>query len=216
MACRLIAGRTIQSVGAVIGGALLVVGTAMTAQAQTIYACKNNKTGLVRIVNSPANCKKGETPISWDQQGPQGPPGPPGHTVLTGGSNGQALLPYPQALENNMGPGNGFTNGPAGIVAVPMPPGTLSSLRVFISVPPDSNAAESYTFQLCTNPGFGGTCTLTCTISGSAPSQSCADTTHTMSINGGDRIFVGVSLSNNPPPPRASAQWSVDFQPSGN
>jgi hypothetical protein len=114
-----------------------------------------------------------------------------------------------------MGPGNGFTYGPAGIVAVPLPPGTLSNLRVFISVPPDSNPGESYTFQLCTNPGFGGTCTLFCTISGSAPAQSCTDTTHTMLINSGDRIYVGTGISNSPAPPQASAQWSVDFQPSG-
>jgi hypothetical protein len=135
--------------------------------------------------------------------------------VLTGGSNGQAILPFPQALENNMGPGNGFTTGPAGIVAVPMPPGTLSHLRVWISVPPDSNPGESYMFQVCTNPGFGGSCVLSCTISGAAPSQSCSDTTSTMAIADGDRIYVVVGISNNPAPPTASAQWSVDFEPSG-
>jgi hypothetical protein len=134
--------------------------------------------------------------------------------ILTGGSIGQALLPYPQALENNMGPGNGLAYGPAGIVAVPLPSGTLTHLRVWLSVSPDNNPAEFYTFQVCTNPGFGGSCVLTCTISGTVPSQQCSDTTGTMAIEEGDRVYVSAGMSNNPAPPQSSAQWSIDFEPS--
>lgn len=205
--------------------AVLVAST--PAGAQVIDACVA-KSGSVRIVSSPGSCAKNETPLSWNVQGPpgppgpqgpqgpqgvQGPPGPPGTVVLTGGSNGHAVLPYPQAIENNMGPGNGMTYGPAGIVAVPLAAGTLSNLRVWISVPPDSNPAESYTFEVCTNPGFGGSCSaLACTISGAAPSQSCIDTTDTLAINDGDRVYVAAVPSDNPAPPTSSAQWSMTFQ----
>jgi hypothetical protein len=223
--------------------ALMLAATPARAGAQVVYACVS-KHGAVRIVSAPGTCRPAETPLTWNVQGPpgppgpagpagpqglpgptgpqgpqgaqglQGPPGPPGSTVLTGGSNGQAVLPYPQALENNMGPGNGFTTGPAGIVAVPLPAGTISSLRAFVSVPPDANPGESYTFAVCTGGANGNSCSaVTCTISGVAPSQSCTDTIDTLTIADGDRVYVSVAISNNPAPPTASAQWSLTFQP---
>lgn len=43
------------------------------------------KSGLVRVINAPADaCRKGETPISWNQRGPAGPQGPSGPTGAAG------------------------------------------------------------------------------------------------------------------------------------
>jgi hypothetical protein len=197
--------------GMIVAGILAACGVAPSFAA-IIDACVSKKTGAVRIVASPADCHKSETLLSWNgsgapgRQGPPGPPGPPGPTVLGGGSSGQGVL---AGQENNMGPGNGFTSGPAGIVAVPMPPGSVGNLRVWLSVPPDPSG--SYTFSVCTNPGFGGSCPMSCSIASGA--QSCSDSSHTATLNGGDRLYVTASVSGTPP--LSSAQWSVDFSPSG-
>ncbi len=44
----------------------------------TIHACKNARTGLVRIVKAGVSCRRGETPISWNVRGPRGQAGAPG------------------------------------------------------------------------------------------------------------------------------------------
>ena len=46
---------------------------------QVIQACQA-KNGSLRVVAAAADCKDGDTPISWNTQGPQGPPGPAGGT----------------------------------------------------------------------------------------------------------------------------------------
>ena len=197
--------------GLLVAGVFAIGGT-RSSQAAEIDACVSKKTGAVRVVGSPANCHKSETFISWNEsgapgpQGPPGPPGPAGPTVFSGGSNGQGVL---AGQENNMGPGNGFTTGPAGIVAVPVPPGTVSNLRVWLSVPPDP--ASKYDFLVCTNPGYGGSCPISCSIANGA--QSCSDSAHTAMLQAGDRLYVAASVTGSPP--LSSAQWSADFSPSG-
>lgn len=193
-------------------GGLVAAGGAHSSLAAVIDACVVKKTGALRIVVSPADCHKSESFLSWNEsgapgpQGPPGPPGPSGPAVLSGGSGGQGVL---AGQENNMGPGNGFTTGPAGIVAVPEPPGVVSHLRVWVSVPP--GAASTYTFSVCTNPGFGGSCAISCSIANGA--QSCTDSAHTATLSSGDRVYVSGSVSGGPP--LSSAQWSADFSPSG-
>jgi type VI protein secretion system component Hcp len=56
--------------------------------AQVIQACQG-KNGSLRVVAAAADCKDGDSPISWNTQGPQGPPGPAGgppalHTQVVG------------------------------------------------------------------------------------------------------------------------------------
>ncbi len=41
----------------------------------TICACSQKFTGILRMVSCPAHCLRGETAVSWDITGPQGPPG---------------------------------------------------------------------------------------------------------------------------------------------
>ena len=46
--------------------------------ADVINACKNDRSGIIRIVDDVADCRGSETPLSWNTEGPQGEPGPPG------------------------------------------------------------------------------------------------------------------------------------------
>ncbi len=48
------------------------------ADDDVIIACINQRSGLVRIVASETACRRGETPLSWNKQGPTGPKGDPG------------------------------------------------------------------------------------------------------------------------------------------
>jgi len=70
----------------VVSGLVLAVFIAAISEtsAQTIYSCYNKKSGTMRYVTGPGQCKKTETEISWNTTGPkgdkgdQGPAGPQG------------------------------------------------------------------------------------------------------------------------------------------
>lgn len=58
--------------------ATFAAGTAVMAQSgTTIFGCKTDAGGLLRVVVNPNNCKGNETPITWNRQGPRGPQGQP-------------------------------------------------------------------------------------------------------------------------------------------
>jgi hypothetical protein len=63
---------------------LAVLALAPRADAATIYACIKKKTGTARFVSRTTKCKRGETKISWNSQGPAGTPGTPGAKGETG------------------------------------------------------------------------------------------------------------------------------------
>ena len=47
--------------------------------AKVIHGCYSNSSGELRVIDSPrASCKRGETALAWNQQGPPGVPGAPG------------------------------------------------------------------------------------------------------------------------------------------
>src|SRR5262245_52067008 len=68
--------------------------TAVYAQNNTIYACVTKNTGAVRIVATVGSCKNGESPLSWNIQGPIGPQGLPGQKGDTG-ATGPAGSSFP-------------------------------------------------------------------------------------------------------------------------
>lgn len=43
-----------------------------------IQACVNDRTGLVRVVEGPSDCRSNEDPLAWARQGLPGEPGPTG------------------------------------------------------------------------------------------------------------------------------------------
>ena len=68
---------------------LLIIGASVfmhpdSASATTIYACKLNSLGTVRIVSATTACTVYETKISWNTDGPPGPQGPAGPPGLSG------------------------------------------------------------------------------------------------------------------------------------
>jgi hypothetical protein len=62
-----------------------------TSDGDVIVGCYLNGTGQLRIVDDASECRRSETPISWNQTGPAGPPGPPG-PVSVGHVSADALL----------------------------------------------------------------------------------------------------------------------------
>lgn len=96
----LISRRAIALSGALAMLMLLIALVAAThANAATIHACLNKKTGAVRIVSSKAKCKKNEKTLSWNSEGPAGKNGLNGNNGLNGangsnGTNGQDLTSH--------------------------------------------------------------------------------------------------------------------------
>jgi hypothetical protein len=54
-----------------------------TSDGDVIVGCYLNGTGQLRIVDDASECRRSETPISWNQTGPAGPPGPPGPVAVS-------------------------------------------------------------------------------------------------------------------------------------
>jgi len=111
----LISRRAIALSGALVTLMLLIVLVAATqANAATISACLNKKTGAVRVVSSKAKCKKSEKNFSWNSEGPAGKNGLNGSNGANGtnGTNGQDLtshtpLPSGQSESGFYGVGSG-------------------------------------------------------------------------------------------------------------
>ena len=61
----------------IVALSLAIVATSAPATAQVIDACVKND-GSLHIVEGSADCRKNETPISWNAAGPAGPQGPAG------------------------------------------------------------------------------------------------------------------------------------------
>jgi hypothetical protein len=62
----------------------------------TIHACKQARTGLVRIVRPGASCRRNEMPISWNARGPRGNRGSRDRRVARG-PQAHRDLPGPRA-----------------------------------------------------------------------------------------------------------------------
>jgi hypothetical protein len=94
---------------AVVVAVALVAGAAAVAYATaavtstpstTIQACQNDTNGLLRVVSHPGDCRTGETPLSWNVQGPQGEQGPPGPPGPPGPAGAGGPLAYAHVLAN--------------------------------------------------------------------------------------------------------------------
>ena len=53
----------------------------------TIQACYSKSTGALRVAERAADCRAGETPLTWSQAGPTGPTGPAGAPGPAGPAN---------------------------------------------------------------------------------------------------------------------------------
>ena len=81
----------------------LVLGHARIASAQSlITGCVAKKTGILRVPLGDDGCRKDETPLTWNQEGPEGPIGPEGPK----GDQGDPGIQGPQGI-----PGTGTGSG---------------------------------------------------------------------------------------------------------
>ena len=106
-----------------LGVPLSVALPPQTANAQVIYACKNNFTGALRVVTQGAQCPRNWSHLDWNAAGPSGPqgiPGPQGEAGLQGpaGAPGAAGERGPIGMQGAQGergePGSPGPAGPAG------------------------------------------------------------------------------------------------------
>ncbi len=61
--------------GLVVGGGVVL---ATHDDPEVLHACAREGNGALRLVADPADCRQGESPVSWGVVGPQGPPGADG------------------------------------------------------------------------------------------------------------------------------------------
>ncbi len=86
--------------------------TARPPETAVIHACRGKVLGFVRIVGSPAKCRKREVPVSWNAAGPRGEAGPAGPA----GAPGAAGPPGPEGATGPPGP-KGDPGTPLGTIA---------------------------------------------------------------------------------------------------
>lgn len=99
--------------GIIVGGTSLAAAS-IPGPDGVITSCLNRLTSGVRIIDSGATCRAGETTLTWNQKGAKGDPGPVGPAGPTGPSG----LPGPAGPEGPAGqagaPGPTGPTGPAG------------------------------------------------------------------------------------------------------
>jgi hypothetical protein len=156
----------------------LVAGVALAAQPSgrrpsnaVINACVKKGSGQVRVIKPGAGCRKNESRLSWNAQGPAGPRGAAGPTGATGptGPPGAAGPAGPAGPKGDSG-ARGATGpaGPKGDAGPQGPPGPgLSSLESLNGIAcraggTAGTAALSY--------DAGGVATLTCVPGGGGSS----------------------------------------------
>lgn len=157
----------------------LVAGAALAAQPSgrrpsnaVINACVKKGSGVVRVVRSGAACKRGETPLSWNAQGPAGPRGATGATGATGsaGPAGAAGAAGPKGDTGARGAtGAAGAAGPAGPAGPQGPPGpalaSLESLNGLACHLGGAAGIATLTYD------SGGVATLKCATSGGGSSS---------------------------------------------
>src|SRR5436305_5734138 len=135
--------------------ALLVLATGAVAFARgagepAIWACAARKDGALRIVGSPAKCRRRERSVSWSIHGPQGPSGPAGAPGKTG----------PQGPVGPRGEtGAPGQRGPKGDA------GTLPSFEALVGLPCQANGVQG---QVALDYDVAGHATFTCVRGGGA------------------------------------------------
>lgn len=108
---------------------------ASQADASAIYACVKKKSGTARFVTKKAKCKKGESKISWNNEGPAGKPGANGATGATGAKGETGVKgetgPPPTSLWAVVSAGAELSRGGGGAVSAAQPFGVGTYEVVF-------------------------------------------------------------------------------------
>jgi hypothetical protein len=162
---------------------VLVAGVALAAQpggrrpsTAVINACVKKKSGLVRVVGSPGGCRKGESRLAWNVQGPAGPRGASGAAGATGLA-GPAGPAGPAGLAGSVGPagpaGPAGAKGDTGARGATGPAGPpLASLQTLNGIACQANGSAgtaSLTYDAA------GVATLKCVTSGGGGGGNSGD-----------------------------------------
>jgi hypothetical protein len=115
----LVASTGVLALAAATTGGYALASTASSTS--VLEACANRTNGQLRLVSSPADCRTGETSVSWNVQGRQGPAGPQGETGPQGATGPQGET-GPQGPQGDTGP-----QGPQG---EPGPQGTVTDAQI--------------------------------------------------------------------------------------
>jgi large repetitive protein len=145
-----------------------------------IHACKQARTGLVRIVRAGPSCRRTEVPVTWNVRGPRGEPGSPGPAGAQGepGPRGGTGPVGPAGSPGQTGPAG--AQGPAGPQGDPGPAG-----------PPGVASLAALAGSACrTHAGSGGTVDLEVT-----PENA---------------VVIRCEPANGPPPPSGSSQLVIN------
>ena len=130
-------GTVITLVAAIVGAS--TVGLAGAITTGLIYACVNNSSGTIKIVNATTACANNEIQLVWNAEGiigptgPEGPAGPTGPTGPTGasGPQGSTGATGPTGPQGPIGPtgatGSTGPKGDQGIQGIQGPPGAESA-----------------------------------------------------------------------------------------
>ncbi|MDX6505392.1 MAG: trimeric autotransporter adhesin [Gaiellaceae bacterium] len=148
---------------------VLVAGVALAAQPNgrrpsnaVINACVKKKTGQVRVVAAGASCRRGESPLTWNAQGPVGARGASG----IAGATGPAGPAGPAGATGQKGDsGARGATGPAGAAGPAGPQGAAGPQG---PAGPSLPSLESLNGIGCHLAGAAGTATLTYDASGVA------------------------------------------------
>ena len=130
---------TALALAVVAGVAYAGGGSSATA---AIRACRNKTSGLLRVVNAGANCRTGETLLTWNVEGPAGPSGiagPKGDSGVAGAQGGTG----PQGGTGRTGPA-----GPQGAAGLIGPPGLDGSQGVSVYAVQPSNHCAGRGFDI--------------------------------------------------------------------
>ena len=207
---------------------VLAVQVAIAAGDVTYNGCKNDATGIVRLLPSnslpaPFNTQCNttttsrllhETPISWSQAGPQGNAGPTGATGPQGPSGSQGALgpTGPQGLAGPQGPSGGTgAQGPAGPTGSQGPKGDTGPRGPAGSGGSVSNL-DSLLGSSCSTGAGAGTLEITY---GAPPNQSvtltCNATSQALQVTVASGEGASGSVTSSPAGISCDASCSANF-----
>jgi len=136
----------------VLSGAAVLAWAGIPDGEGVIHACYVKSSGVVRVVNDPASCRSGESPIEWNVQGPAGEPGAGLHGFAT--SFGPAAVPTANVSTPPLAILSGLPDGPSfGTVTVNVQNGSGQAVAMICAL---GEFGGAYSFQVPGNPGGPG------------------------------------------------------------
>jgi hypothetical protein len=141
---------------AVMAGALALFATGSVVFANNgapIHSCVADSNGSLRIVQAEDECRRSETPLSWNQSGPAGEPGADGQD----GVSGRTRIVFEEQFSLSSGPVfQVLVSCPFGQVVVGGGGSTSSDLVVMVaSVPLADSVTWLVRFRDLSGGGFG-------------------------------------------------------------